>query len=84
MLVLAGLAGSLGTRRTEMIATISAGSVEYSIDEAIVDIDEFIEKLEEARDEGATHIVGLSGNYRGASYVRLGDPTVDYDDDEGF
>ena len=33
--------------------------------------------LESLRDEGATHVLGLSGNYRGAQYVRLGTPEMD-------
>ena len=51
---------------------ISAGSVEYSAEKAARTIDEMIEMLEQAKEEGATHIVGFSGNYRGAQYVRLG------------
>ncbi len=52
--------------------TLSAGNVEYSRDAAAVEISELIAALEEAREDGATHVVGLSGNYRGAQYVRLG------------
>jgi hypothetical protein len=52
---------------------INAGSVEYSAEEAAVEIDELIELLEQAKEDGATHVVGFSGNYRGARYVRLGD-----------
>ena len=51
---------------------ISAGNVEYSKSEASVGIDELIEALEQAREDGAEYVVGLSGNYRGAQYVRLG------------
>lgn len=54
------------------IVGISAGSVEYSADEAAVNIDALIEALQEAQENGATHVVGFSGNYRGAKYVRLG------------
>lgn len=56
----------------KVFATISAGNVEYDMDAAGVDIDELINALQEAKEDGATHLVGLSGNYRGASYVRLG------------
>lgn len=56
---------------------MSAGSVEYSEAEAELSIDELIEALEEAKEEGATHVVGLSGNYRGAQYVRLSLPSMD-------
>lgn len=63
-------------------ATISAGSVEYSKDEAEVDIDEFIAALVQAKEDGATHVLGLSGNYRGAQYVRLGEVEVEFDESE--
>lgn len=65
----------------KIYATISAGSVEYSKTEAEVSIDEFIAALEAAKEDGATHVLGLSGNYRGAQYVRLGEPEVEYDDE---
>jgi hypothetical protein len=66
----------------KILATISAGNVEYSADEAAVDIDVLIAQLQEAKEDGATHVVGLSGNYRGAQYVRLG--RVDIADPEDF
>lgn len=50
---------------------ITSGTVTYSASEASVSIDELIATLEEAREDGATQVVGLSGNYRGAKYVRL-------------
>lgn len=64
----------------KLYATIPAGSVEYSQSAAAVDIDDFIRVLEQAREDGATHVVGLSGNYRGAQYVRLGIDDVDFED----
>lgn len=64
----------------KVYAVMSAGSVEYSIENAAVEIDELIEALEEAREDGATHVAGLSGNYRGAKYVRIGMPSVDDED----
>lgn len=64
-----------------MIATMSAGSAEYSIEDAQVSIDELISQLQEAKEDGATHVVGLSGNYRGARYVRLGSVSIDDEDD---
>lgn len=67
----------------DMIAVISAGSAEYNLEEAQIDIDEMIDQLERAKEEGCTHIVGLSGNYRGAQYVRLGDVQVRYGDEDG-
>jgi len=63
-------------------ATLSAGSVEYGKDEAAVDIEEFIAALQDAQRAGATHVLGLSGNYRGASYVRLGMPEVEEKDED--
>jgi len=53
------------------IVILAAGGVEYSKDEAACDIDDLIAALEEARDEGATHVVLPSGNYRGAMWQRL-------------
>lgn len=58
-------------------AFIGAGSVEYSKTAAELSIDEFIDALEEAKEDGATHVVGLSGNYRGARYVRLSLPEME-------
>lgn len=63
-------------------ATISAGNVEYSREAAAVEIEELIEQLQQAQADGATHVVGLSGNYRGAKYVSLGRVEVDFDEDE--
>lgn len=57
---------------TSLVAAISAGNVEYSLDEAAVEIDTLIVELENAKENGCTHVVGTSGNYRGAQWVRLG------------
>lgn len=57
------------------IGTIATGSVQYSADEASVDIDDFIEVLERARNDGITHVCLESGNYRGAKYMSV----YDYD-----
>lgn len=65
----------------KVYAYISAGSVEYSKDAAEIPIDQLIQALEDAKEDGATHVVGLSGSYRGAQYVALGEPQVDYDED---
>lgn len=64
---------------------LSAGSVEYSREEAETSIDEMIQMLQAAKDDGATHVVGLSGNYRGAKWVRLGTDVewLEDGDDEG-
>jgi hypothetical protein len=68
----------------KVYAYIAAGSVEYSKDAAQIPIDQFIQALEDAKEDGATHVVGLSGNYRGAKYVMLGEPEVDFDEDDDF
>lgn len=60
----------------ESTVGISAGNVEYSVEEAAVNIDELIEALQAAKEDGATYVVGFSGNYRGAQYVRL---STDYE-----
>ena len=66
-----------------MYGYINAGSVEYDKSKAAVDIDELIEALEAAKEDGVTDIVGLSGNYRGAQYVRLSaDIHYGYEEDE--
>lgn len=55
----------------DTVVVFGAGSVEYSIDEAVVEIDELIAALEEAKEMGATHAVASSGNYRGPGYSSL-------------
>ena len=60
-------------------ATLSAEDVEYSKDSAAVPIGTLITQLKDAQADGATHVVGLSGNHRGAKYVCLGD--VEFDED---
>ena len=66
-----------------MYGYINSGSVEYDKSKAAVDIDELIEALEAAKEDGVTDIVGLSGNYRGAQYVRLSaDIHYGYEEDE--
>lgn len=63
----------------KIYATMSAGSVEYGKADAEVSIDELIEALQAAKEDGATHVLGTSGNYRGAQGVRLGLPEVEWD-----
>ena len=57
-----------------VVVTIYCGKVEYSQSRAAVDIEELIGQLMDLRADGATHVVGLSGNYRGTQYVKLGKP----------
>lgn len=53
------------------VVTVYAGDVEYSLDEAAASIDDLIGLLENAKEEGAVYVVFLSGNYRGAQYIRV-------------
>lgn len=62
-----------------VVVTIDCGQVEYSQNQAAVDIEELIGQLTDLQDQGATHVVGLSGNYRGAQYVKLGEPNWEDD-----
>lgn len=57
-----------------MMSTIvlSGGSVEYSLDEAAVPIEELINSLQDALDDGAEYVVMLSGNYRGPAWMSVG------------
>lgn len=53
----------------KIYAELSVGGAEYSKTEAAVDIDELIASLTEAKEDGATHVVVPSGNYRGAQWL---------------
>lgn len=53
------------------VVTVYAGSAEYSVDKAAASIDILIDMLENAKEDGATHVVFLSGNYRGAQYLGI-------------
>lgn len=61
---------------------LGAGSVEYDRAEAEVSIADLIASLEQAQQDGATHVVMASGNYRGAQYQRLS-TDWSWDDEEG-
>ena len=50
---------------------LEAGSVEYSIEDAAVLIDDVIEALEQARNDGAEYVTMESGNYRGAKWMKF-------------
>ena len=63
------------------IVTLEFASVEYDAESATMTIDELMELLEEAREEGATHVVGLTGNVYGAKYARIR-AEVDFGDDD--
>ena len=64
----------------KIYATIDAGNFEYRRENAEVSIEDLIDQLQQAQADGVTHVLGLSGNYRGARYVRLGSVS-DQDDD---
>lgn len=64
----------------KVYAVVDTGSVEYSRTDAEISIDEMIKALEQAKEDGATHVLGLSGNYRGAKYVRLSLPEIEMED----
>ena len=51
---------------------LAGGSVEYSAKEAAVKIDELIETLQRAKDDGAEFVLMSSGNYRGAQWASIG------------
>lgn len=55
----------------ENTITLYAGDVEYSSEKASANLEFFINMLQTALEEGATDIVFLSGNYRGAQYVTV-------------
>lgn len=63
-------------------ASISSGSSEYSAEAARIPIDDFIQALQSAKEDGATYVIGTSGNYRGAPFVRLGEPAFDPNPEE--
>lgn len=50
---------------------IEAGNVEYSRSDARIPIQDLIDALTDAQENGAEYVVGLSGNYRGAKYMHL-------------
>ena len=62
--------------------TVGMGEVVYSVAEARVSLQHVRAMLNAAEEEGATHVVFLSGNYRGAQYLQ---PNHYYDwlEDEG-
>jgi len=61
---------------------LGSGSVEYSAAEAVADIDEVIEALQQAKNDGAVHVLLASGNYRGAQWQKLYSSVTWLDDEE--
>ncbi len=56
---------------TQSTIVMGGGSVEYDLRKAACPIQELIDSLIEARDDGATHVVASSGNHRGAKWQRV-------------
>lgn len=56
---------------TETMIVLGGGRVEYSATDAAVEINDLIAALEDAKNEGATHVVMSSGNYRGAQWQSI-------------
>lgn len=52
-------------------AVLGGGGVEYALADAAIGIDELIATLEEMKEDGVTHVVMSSGNYRGAQWARI-------------
>ena len=52
-------------------AVLAGGGVEYSMEEAVLPIDELIAALEEMKEDGMEYVVQSSGNYRGAQWARV-------------
>lgn len=63
-------------------AYMNTWQVEYNRDKAEVDIEDLIDELMELKDQGVEKIVGLTGNYRGARYIKLGMPYQDEEDED--
>lgn len=56
---------------TNTAVFLSGGAVEYDYKQAIVEIDDLIQALEEMKEQGAQYVTMSSGNYRGARWQRL-------------
>lgn len=63
------------------IIGMNAANAEYGIEDAVIPLDDLLAVLQDAKAEGATHIVGYTGNYRGAKYAKFA-TTYDFLDDE--
>lgn len=48
---------------------VSSGNVEYDMGSTAVPINDLIDALEMAKENGAEYVTGLSGNSRGAKYM---------------
>lgn len=54
-----------------LIVALPAGRIEYKADAAAIPIEDLIGALKDAQEDGATHVVQESGNYRGAKWQGL-------------
>ena len=61
---------------------LHGGNIAYDRADAEVSIEELIMALETARDDGATHVVMSSGNYRGAQWATISDDWTWVDEDD--
>ena len=61
---------------------LPSGSVEYSLENARVPIDDIITTLKSARNLGAEYVVMESGNWRGAKWQSIVDGYDWYEDEE--
>lgn len=62
-------------------AVLAGGGVEYSAEDAAIEIDALLRVVEDMKADGITHVVMSSGNYRGAQWASIRDHW-NYADDE--
>jgi 2-iminoacetate synthase ThiH len=55
----------------ETAAVLDQGGVEYSAVDAAMPLEELMAALEAMKEEGVTHVLMASGNYRGAQWQRM-------------
>lgn len=55
----------------KQIAIMQSGSVEYSMESATVSLEDLREMVDDMEQQGVTHVVVASGNYRGAKWQHL-------------
>lgn len=61
---------------TDNTIMLDTGGVEYSLEDAVISIQDLIDALEEAQENGAEYVTMSSGNSRGARYMK---PRASYD-----
>lgn len=60
---------------------ISDGNVEYDLGDTAVPIDDLIAALQEAKENGAEYVTGLSGSHRGAKYMIVESDDLEFVED---